>query len=133
MLEPAALARFLVTAFFAVVFLQSAVDKLMDAQGNAAFFKDHFKSSPIPTEYIPWLLLVITGIEGAAGLLCATGLIFFDFVTPGMGVSAAGLAVSGIALLGLLTGQRLAKDYAGAAVIAAYFAVDLIGLLAFAK
>ena len=46
----------------------------------------------------------------------------------GFGVSACGVSIGGVALLGLLAGQRVAKDYAGAAVIAAYFAVVLIGL-----
>jgi hypothetical protein len=48
-----------------------------------------------------------------------------------MGVSATGVALAGVALLCLLLGQRLAKDYAGAAVVAAYFAVALIGILTF--
>jgi diacylglycerol kinase len=39
--------------------------------------------------------------------------------------------MSGFALLCLLAGQRLAKDYAGAAVVAAYFAVAVIGVALF--
>ena len=48
-----------------------------------------------------------------------------------MNLASLGLAVSGLALLALVSGQRFAKDYAGAAVVAAYFAVDLVGLLLF--
>jgi hypothetical protein len=55
-------------------------------------------------------------------------LLLGDFVGKGFGVSACGVSLAGVALLCLLVGQRLAKDYAGAAVIAAYFVVALIGL-----
>ena len=49
----------------------------------------------------------------------------------GLNLASLGLGMSGVALLALITGQRFAKDYAGAAVVAAYFAVDLVGLLLF--
>jgi len=110
-------ARFLVTAFFAVVFLQSALDKLFDRAGNLAYFGDHFKGSPV--------------VELSAGGLCVLGLVSGDFRTRGFGIAAGGVALAGAALLCLITGQRLAKDYAGAAVVAAYFAVALVGLLFF--
>jgi len=124
--QPDLIARFLVTTFFAIVFLQSAFDKLTDRQGNLDFFRDHFKSSPFPPALVPLLLSVLTLVELSAGGLCALGLLFG--VRKGFSVAACGVAMSGIALLCLLLGQRLAKDYAGAAVVAAYFAVVLIGL-----
>lgn len=129
--DPAALARMLVTAFFAIVFLQSAADKLLDRAGNLAYFGDHFKNSPFPAEWIPRLLWALTAVEASAGVLCGLGLLIGDFRYEGMGVSATGVALANVALLCLLLGQRLAKDYAGAAVVAAYFAVSLIGILTF--
>jgi hypothetical protein len=130
-MQPDVIARFLVTAFFAIVFGQSALDKLLDRQGNIAYFSDHFKSSPFPPAAIPLLFWMLTAIESAAGGLCALGLLLGDFRANGFGVSACGVTVAGIALLCLLLGQRLAKDYAGAAIVAAYFAVALIGLRLF--
>lgn len=130
-MQPDAVARFLVTGFFAVVFVQSAVDKLVDRDGNIAYFSDHFKNSPLPIAAVPLLFWMLTLLEGTAGVLCALGILLGDFVGKGFGVSACGVSVAGIALLSLLVGQRLAKDYAGAAVIAAYFAVALIGLAFF--
>jgi len=127
-MQPDLVARFLVTGFFAVVFLQSSVDKLTDRDGNIAYFTDHFKSSPVPSTAVPLLFWLLTVIEGLAGVLCALGLLLGDFVGKGFGVSACGVSIGGVALLCLLAGQRLAKDYAGAAVIAAYFAVALLGL-----
>jgi hypothetical protein len=132
-MEPGAIARFLVTAFFAVVFLQSALDKLFDQEGNISFFTDHFKSSPFPPAAVPLLFWILTAVEATAGALCALGILLGDFRAPGFGVAACGVTVSGLALLCLLAGQRLAKDYAGAAVVAAYFAAALIGLMLFAQ
>lgn len=128
---PHALGRFLVTAFFAVVFIQSALDKLLDREGNLGYFRDHFKDSPFPPESVPLLLMALAGLEGLAGALCALGVLSGSFARPGFGVAAMGVGLSGLALLALLFGQRLAKDYAGAAVVAAYFAVALVGLALF--
>jgi hypothetical protein len=129
-MEADLIVRFLVTGFFAVVFLQSSIDKLTDRSGNLEYFSDHFKNSPL-APFVPTLLWALTGVELVAGGLCALGLLLFDFASDGVGIAGSGVAVSGFALLCLLAGQRLAKDYAGAAVVAAYFAVALIGLDAF--
>jgi hypothetical protein len=129
--DPEVVGRFLVTAFFAVVFLQSAADKLLDPDGNVSYFREHFAKSPIPPGAVPLLFWVLTFVESAAGILCGIGILLGDFARPGMGAAAWGVTTAGLALLGLLTGQRLARDYAGAAVIAAYFVVALVGISLF--
>lgn len=129
--QPDAVARFLVTAFFAIVFLQSGLDKLLDQHGNLTYFRDHFKSSLVPPAAVPVLFWMLTALEMTAGILCAIGIVSGDFAARGMRVAATGVLLSGIALLCLLLGQRLAKDYAGAAIVAAYFAVALIGAMLF--
>ena len=126
-MHPDVIGRFLVTAFFAIVFLQSALDKLLDRQGNLEYFSDHFKNSPVAS-LVPLLFRVLTVIELSAGGLCTLGVLVGSFRSKGMSLAACGVALSGVALLSLLLGQRLAKDYAGAAVVAAYFAVALVGL-----
>jgi hypothetical protein len=128
--HPDAIGRFMVTAFFAVVFVQSALDKVFDRDGNLGFLSEHFKNSPF-RDSVGQLFNVLTIIEGLAGGLCALGLLTFSFRERGMGIAALGVAMSGMALLCLLVGQRLAKDYAGAAVVAAYFAVAILGLAFF--
>jgi putative oxidoreductase len=130
-MEPLVIARFLVTAFFAVVFLQSALDKLTDAEGNLGFLREHFKASPFPPEMVGPMFRVLTFLEMLAGVLCGLGVLFFSFRHDGMNLASWGLTVAGLALLALITGQRFAKDYAGAAVVAAYFAVDILGLMLF--
>jgi hypothetical protein len=125
------IARFLVTAFFAVVFLQSALDKLTDSAGNLEFLAGHFKNSPFPEPLVRQMFWVLTGLEALAGGLCGLGVLFFSYTREGWNLASLGIAVAGLALLALITGQRFAKDYAGAAVVAAYFAVALIGLAFF--
>jgi len=120
--------RFLVTAFFAVVFLQSAFDKLIDRTGNVAYFSDHFKDTPMLADSVPLLFWVLTAIELSTGILCALGILTGDFLWRRFGMAGAGVLLAGIALLCLLVGQRLAKDYAGAATVAAYLVVALVGL-----
>jgi uncharacterized membrane protein YphA (DoxX/SURF4 family) len=130
-MTPDLIGRFLVTAFFAVVFLQSALDKLTDSQGNLEFLQSHFKSSPFPPDLVRTMFRVLTALEATAGVLCGLGVLFFSFRHHGMNLASLGIATSGLALLSLIVGQRFAKDYAGAAVVAAYFAVALIGLSLF--
>jgi uncharacterized membrane protein YphA (DoxX/SURF4 family) len=130
-MSPGTVGRFLATAFFAVVFLQSAFDKLTDSDGNLAFLTEHFRKSPVPPERVRTLFWMLTALESAAGVLCGLGVLFFSFRHAGMNLASFGLTVAGIALLCLVTGQRLAKDYAGAAVVAAYFAALLVGLSLF--
>lgn len=127
-MSPETIGRFLVTAFFAVVFVQSALDKLTDSQGNIDFLMGHFKHSQFAPDTIRRLFWVLTALEGGAGFLCSLGVVFLRFRSPGMNLASAGLGVAGLALLSLMIGQRFAKDYAGAAVVAAYCAVLLIGL-----
>ena len=130
-MSPELIGRFLVTGFFAVVFLQSALDKLTDSQGNLEFMQSHFKNSPFPPDMVRTMFRVLTFLEATSGVLCGLGLLFFSFLHRGMNLASLGVATSGIALLSLITGQRFAKDYAGAAVVAAYSAVALIGLSLF--
>ena len=54
-----------------------------------------------------------------------------SFVSGGF-FASWGLRFATLALLALIFGQRMAKDYGGAAVVAAYMAVALLGNLAFA-
>ena len=72
------------------------------------------------------LLLGLSTVRVAVAFLLVP--LFSTEVIPSMVRNSMFLA---IALLSLLIGQRFAKDYAGAAVVATYFAVALIGLSAF--
>ena len=123
-------ARFAVIAFFAICFLQSSLDKLLDSDGNLEFLRGHFKNSPISSDLVVPMFWLLTFLELAAGVTCGLALVTFSWTTGGF-LAHWGLRFSIYALLVLFLGQRLAKDYAGAAVVTSYFAVALLGLLAF--
>ena len=124
-------ARFAVIAFFAIVFLQSGLNKVFDSEGNLGFMREHFQGAPLLANNAGALFWSLTVLELLAGVFCGLGLITFSFVSGGF-FARWGLRFATLALLSLLFGQRLAKDYAGAAVVAGYFAVALLGLLSFA-
>ena len=128
-MDPVWFGQCAVSAFFAIAFLQSAADKWMDSKGNLEFLTGHFSKSPLAGTVTP-MFWAITVIESAAGILCAIGAVQVLF---GLGGELAlwGITVASVALLGLFFGQRMAQDYAGAAVIASYFAVALLGLVFF--
>jgi hypothetical protein len=119
--------RLAVTAFFAVAFLQSAVDKVVDKQGNLAYLTSHFASSPLRS-LVQAMFLAITILEAIAGVLCGLGALCL-LAGCGTGLALWGLIFALISLLCLFFGQRLAKDYAGAVVIASYYALAVLGLI----
>jgi hypothetical protein len=119
--------RLAVTAFFAIAFLQSAVDKVVDSKGNLEYLTSHFASSPLRGLVQP-MFWAITILEAAAGVLCGLGALCL-LVGLGAGLALWGLVLSLISLLCLFFGQRLAKDYGGAVVIASYYAVAILGLI----
>jgi hypothetical protein len=64
--------QILASAFLAILFLQSGIDKLVDRSGNLEWLKGHFAKSPL-AGIVPALLTAITIVETAAGALSAIG------------------------------------------------------------
>lgn len=117
----------LILLFLIVTFLQSGVDKLIDWNGNLSFIKVHFKNSPLKNS-VPLLLAIILIMEILASLLMIIGI--YQLYTSGLKEMAIlGVILSGLSLIFLLVGQRLAKDYAGAMTLAVYFIITIIGLI----
>lgn len=125
-MDPLLVARCLACGFFAVLFLQSGLDKVVDWKGNLTWLTGHFEKSSLKGT-VPAMLLTVTMVECLAGLSCAAGLTML-VLGRGTGAAVIGIGLSGLALLMLFFGQRVAKDYPGAAVLASYFGVALIGL-----
>src|SRR5881396_761168 len=119
-----------VAAFLAILFLQSGIDKIVDRRGNLEWLKGHFAKSPL-AGIVPALLTAITILETAAGALSAIGCVVIIFSHDST-IAFYGAVVSAIAIIALFFGQRMAKDYAGAAVLVPYFllALSAIYLLA---
>src|SRR5436309_15327910 len=60
------------SAFLAILFLQSGIDKIVDRRGNFQWLKGHFAKSPL-AGIVPALLICITILELTAGALSAIG------------------------------------------------------------
>ncbi len=115
-----------ITAFFAILFLQSGLDKLLDYRGNLDYLSQHFKSSPLSGS-VRLLLPTITVLEVLTGLVSAWA--FLQVLLTGQSTAAIfSPALAGVSLLSLFFGQRVGKDYAGAASLVPYFVVVLLGL-----
>ncbi|WP_020536181.1 hypothetical protein [Lewinella cohaerens] len=114
------------TTFWAIVFVQSGLDKVLDRKGNLSWLKGHFKHSPL-RGIVPLLLSVLTIVELTAGILCVIGVTQI-VISDDLTFAQYGIQLSTVALLMLFFGQRMSKDYEGAATIATYFAVALLSL-----
>ena len=123
------IAQILVSIFFSIVFFQSSIDKLNDREGNLKFFNQHFKET-IFQDYTSLSLDLLVLLEFFSAFLCFLG-IFYKVLYNDSIFIYYGLLMSAIVLLSLLLGQRLAKDYAGAADITIYFILCIVTILTF--
>ena len=118
--------RILASTFLAAIYLQSSIDKIVDWQGNLEFMAEHFASTPLAGSF-RYGLVVVTVAELLAGVLSAVGVVYLLLgwsAVPGM----VGALFAGISSCILMAGQRLAKDYVGAAALVPYFLIAIIGL-----
>ena len=123
---PEKVAFLLVLVFFLIVFIQSGLDKIFDYKGNLNFLKDLLKIYFSPT-LIELALISVTILELTSGILCLIGIIDFVFNDSNF-IGLLGLIIGSIALLVLLFGQRVSKNYDGAKTIAIYFVLAMIGI-----
>jgi hypothetical protein len=114
------------SAFLAILFLQSGIDKIIDRRGNLEWLTGHFAKSPL-AGFVPMLVTAITILEVAAGALSAIGCILL-IVWRETTVAFYGAVISAIAIVALFFGQRIAKDYAGAGVLVPYFLLTLVAI-----
>lgn len=115
-----------VSAFLAILFLQSGLDKTFDYKGNLDWLKGHFAASFL-SGTVPVMLGILTAVELAAGMMCSIGaieaLVYRTFC-----FSYAGTLLCALAIIMLFFGQRIAKDYAGAASLVSYFILVMMNL-----
>lgn len=116
----------LVSAFLAILFLQSGFDKVLDWQGNLSWLKGHFAKTPFKN-MVPLLVGTLTLFELAAGVVSAIG-VFEAAIFKTYCFAFAGSLLAAISMLMLFFGQRMAKDYAGAVSIATYFVLVIIDI-----
>jgi diacylglycerol kinase len=120
------LLQLLVSAFLAVLFLQSGIDKVVDRRGNREYLQAHFAKSPLAGTVGP-MFLVITVLEVLAGALSGIGCLVV-LLTHNPTIALLGAVVAAVNLIALFFGQRMAKDYAGAAALVPYFLLAHSGI-----
>ena len=68
----AILLQIVVSAFLAILFLQSGIDKIVDRRGNLEWLKGHFAKSPL-AGIVPAMVTTITILESIPGSFCVSG------------------------------------------------------------
>jgi hypothetical protein len=110
-------------AMTAILFVQSGLDKVFDWRGNLEWLTGHFSKTFLGA-MVPLLLATITVSEIATGFLSAIGIVYF-LVTGSLQLIFWAATLGAASILALFFGQRVAKDYAGAAVLVPYFLLML--------
>ena len=124
---PLELCQILIAIILAVTFLQSGIDKIIDRKGNLNFFKEHFSNSPL-FGFTSLLLTVITFLEILGALMLVYG-IYYAFAERTTLWIFYGFVIIALTIIALFTGQRLAKDYVGAADFVSYFMLVMLGIM----
>jgi len=102
-----------------ILFIQSGLDKVFDWKGNLDWLTGHF-SKTFLSGTVPLMLGTITIMEIATGVLSSIGLVYF-LATGSLLLIFYASIIGAASIVALFFGQRVAKDYAGAAVLIPYF------------
>ena len=113
----------LAALFTAILFIQSGLDKVFDWKGNLGWLTGHFEKTFV-AGMVPLMLATITVMEVATGLFAAAGIVYF-LVTGSLSLIFISGVLGALTLTALFFGQRIAKDYPGAAVLVPYFLLML--------
>ena len=114
------------SAFFAILFLQSGIDKATDWKGNLEYHTKQFANSPLKNFALP-MLVVITVMEISCGFMSLSGIILF-LARHDSQIAFYADCLASINFLCLFFGLRLSKDYRGAAGLVPYFIVSLLAI-----
>jgi hypothetical protein len=125
------LMQVLASAFLAILFLQSGIDKIADRRGNLEWLKGHFAKSPL-AGLVSLMVTLITILELAAGGLSAAGCAWI-LVTRDSALAFYGAVIAAVSIVALFFGQRMAKDYPGAATLVPYFLLTLAAIYLLAQ
>ena len=124
---PMELCQIFIATFLFIAFFQSGLDKVVDRKGNLDFLKAHFSDSPI-VKIIPIMLSILTFLEIIGSLMLGYG-VYYAFVNRSTLWIFYGFVVIAITIIILFAGQRIAKDYLGAADLVPYFILIMLGIM----
>ena len=123
------LIQLLIASFLSICLLQSGLDKIIDHDGNKQYLAEHFLGSPLE-KFTSLLLILIAFLElfsaafsiiGIAQyfLINSTDLLFYSFI------------IQSLTFMCLFFGQRISKDYSGAAILVNYFLLTIVALFSY--
>ena len=118
------LPELLASVLIAILFIQSALDKVFDWKGNLEWLTGHFSKTIFAGTVAP-MLAVLTVMELATGALAAAGIVYFVAAASTVVIFYAA-TLGALTIIALFMGQRVAKDYPGAAVLVPYFILLII-------
>lgn len=110
----------------AILFIQSGLDKVLDWKGNLDWLTGHFSKTFVRGK-VPLMLVTITILELLSGALSAAGIAYF-LVYGSTAIIFVAASLGALTIIALFFGQRIAKDYAGAAILVPYF-ILLVALM----
>src|SRR6185369_14128529 len=99
--------RIIIPVFFAILFLQSGLDKVFDWKGNVEFHGAHFSQSPFK-KIFKFNLALIAFLEICCGVLCVAGAIF-TVLHRECCYSLYGVELAAVIFAMLFFGQRISK------------------------
>jgi hypothetical protein len=118
LLNPIPFAQLMTSLFLAILFLQSGLDKVFNFADNLGWLTGHFSKTPFRGQ-VKFMLITITIAEVAAGALALMGA--GQIAMNGEKTFAMyGAQLATLDIVMLFFGQRIAKDYAGAASLVPY-------------
>ncbi len=107
-----------------ILFIQSGLDKVFDWKGNLEWLTGHFSKTFLRGTVLP-MLATITVMELVTGFLSGFGIVYF-LLSNSVSLIFYASILGAASIVALFFGQRVAKDYAGAAVLIPYFILLII-------
>ena len=124
---PMELCQIFIAIFLFIAFFQSGLDKVIDRKGNLDFLKAHFSDTPL-IKIIPIMLMILTLLEIIGSVMLGYG-VYYALVNRSTLWIFYGFVVIAITIIILFAGQRIAKDYLGAADLVPYFILIMLGIM----
>ena len=120
-----------ISVFLGIVMAQSGFDKIFNWVGELDFITGKFAKTPL-ANFSVFGLIQVTLFEIISGLLSIFGSIMALFYNDySYGIMGLILAASSLAIL--MLGQRISKDYEGAAVLVPYYILTMFGLFVYTQ
>ena len=114
-----------ISAFLATIFLQSGIDKILNWNSELDWMSKQFENTPLASS-LHVGLFVVTILEILGGGVSALGILWILF-RDGHSVGLLGTMFCSFSLCILMFGQRISKNYEGAASLVPYFTISILG------